>query len=146
MRCKVRSEVTSADSSATSYEDFDWDFNRRNQTCRYREKLVWMSTWILIEEIEHLFLEKWSDWKSSFFETNGNFSAPPVYHDSDTKEKCKDFSMEYPFAKKGFRYRAGWKNASVFFRRKMSCNLDEFQYCLRVSSMWEFQSVLLQQI
>ena len=56
--------------------------------------------------------------KSSFFETNGNFSAPPVYHDSDTKEKCKDFSMEYPFAKKGFRYRAGWKNASVFFREK----------------------------
>ena len=99
-----------------------------------------------MEENEQLVMQKWSDWKTSFFETNVNFSALPVYHDSDTKEKCKDFSMEYLFAKKGFRYRAGWKNASVFFRRKMSCNFDEIQYCLRVSSMWEFQSVLLQQI
>ena len=118
MRCKVRSEVTSADSSATSYEDFDWDFNRRNQTCRYREKLVWMSTWILIEEIEHLFLEKWSDWKSSFFETNGNFSAPPVYHDSDTKEKCKDFSMEYLLQKKDFDTELDEKTQACFFGEK----------------------------
>ena len=79
-------------------------------------------------ENEQLVMEKWSDWKSSFFETIGNFSALPVYQDSDTKEKCKDFSMEYIFAKEGFRYRAGWKKLKrVFFRRKMSCNFNEFQ-------------------
>ena len=115
MRSKVRSEVISADSSATRYEVFDWDFNRRNQTCRYREKLVWMSTWILIEEIVHLFLEKWSDWKSSFSKTNGNFSASPVYQGADKRDKCKDFSMEYPLERKGFRYGPGWKKMKRVF-------------------------------
>ena len=33
-----------------------------------------------------------------------------------------------------------------FFWRKMSCNFNEFQYCLCVSSMWKFQSVMFQQI
>ena len=28
----------------------------------------------------------------------------------------------------------------------MSCNFNEFQYCLCVSSMWKFQSVMFQQI
>ena len=69
-------------------------------------------------------MEKWSDWKSSFFETIGNFSALPVYQDSDAKEKCKDFSMENPFAKTGFRYRAGWKNPSVFFSEKNELQLQ----------------------
>ena len=34
----------------------------------------------------------------------------------------------------------------VFFWKKMSCNFNEFQYCLCVSSMWKFQSVMFQQI
>ena len=124
MRSKVRSEVISADSSATRYEVSDWDFNRRNQTCPYREKSVWMSTWILIEEIEQLFLEKWSDWKSSFSKTNGNFSASPVYQGADKREKRKDFSMEYPLERKGFRYGPGWKKWSVFFMDKKELQLQ----------------------
>ena len=77
-----------------------------------------------MEENEQLVMEKWSDWKSSFFKTNGNFSALPVYQDSDTKEKCKDFSIEDPFARKRFRYRAGWENLSVFFLEKNELQLQ----------------------
>ena len=99
-----------------------------------------------MEENEQLVMEKWSDWKSSFFETNGTFSALPVYQDSDTKRKCKDFSLEYPFAKKDFDTELDEKIEACFFWRKMNCNFNEFQYCLRVPSMWEFQSVMLQQI
>ena len=91
-------------------------------------------------------MEKWSDWKSSFFETNDNFSALPVYQESDTK-KCKNFSMGYPLERKGFRYGHRWKKKKrVFSWIKNSCNFNEFQYCLCVSSMWKFQSVMFQQI
>ena len=77
-----------------------------------------MSTWILIEEIEQLFLEKWSDWKSSFSKTNGNFSASPVYQGADKREKCKDFSMEYPFAKKRISIQSWMKKRKRVFSEK----------------------------
>ena len=32
-----------------------------------------------MEEIEQLIMEKWKDWKASFFKNYGNFSALPVY-------------------------------------------------------------------
>ena len=100
-----------------------------------------------MDEIEQLLKEKWSDWKSSFSRTNGSFSASPVYQGADKREKCKDFAMEYPLERKGFRYGPGWKKWSVFFLWiKKSCNFNEFQYCLCVSSMWKFQSVMFQQI
>ena len=100
-----------------------------------------------MDEIEQLLKEKWSDWKSSFSKTNGSFSASPVYQGADKREKCKDFPMEYPLERKGFRYGPGWKKWSVFFLWiKKSCNFNEFQYCLCVSSMWKFQSVMFQQI
>ena len=97
------------------YEVLDWDFNGRNQTCSYREKSVWMSTWILIEEIEQLFLEKWSDWKSSFSKTNGNFSASPVYQGADTKEI---FPWKTLLQKKDFDTELDEKTQACFFGEK----------------------------
>ena len=99
-----------------------------------------------MEEIEQLFMEKWSDWKSSFSKTNGNFSASPVYQGANKREKCEDFFMEYPLERKGFRYGPGWKKWSVFFMDKKESQLQWIPILFVRSSMWKFQSVMFQQI
>ena len=99
-----------------------------------------------MEEIEQIFMEKWSDWTSSFSKTNGNFSASPVYQGANKRGKCKDFSMEYPLERKGFRYGPGWKKWGVFFMDKKESQLQWIPILFVRSSMWKFQSVMFQQI
>ena len=76
-----------------------------------------------MEENEQLVMQKWSDWKSSFFETNVNFSALPVYHDSDTKEKCKDFFHGIPFCKKRISIQSCMKKRKPVFSEKNELQL-----------------------
>ena len=48
-----------------------------------------------MQQTELVVLEVRSDWKASFFKTDGFCSAQPVYQGSDTTEKTKLFCMKY---------------------------------------------------
>ena len=102
-----------------------------------------------MEEIEQVDMENWSIWKPNFVKIIGNFSALPLYHDSDTREKTKGPSMEYPFTSIRIPTETWMKELNLVFLEKNELQFLQTSLLFApfdISSMWEFQNDMLQQI
>ena len=78
----------------------------------------------LLEEIKQVVVKKWSNWKSSFFKTDGIFFELSVCQDSETREKSKEFPCNAPVQTEGFK-KLWWKN-SPYLREKWYATSKKF--------------------
>ena len=76
-------------------------------------------------------MEKWSDWKSSFSKTNGNFSASPVFGRVLTKGRnAKIFPWNTHLKEKDFDTDLDEKKWSVFFMdKKVATSMNSNTVC-----------------
>ena len=103
----------------------------------------------LMEESEKIVLEKWKEWKTNLFKTVGEFFDEPIHHDSDTREKTKSIHMEYSCIIRR-------NSIDTWMKYLININLEKIEWQLLgtsilfalfgVSSVWEFQNDMLQQI